>query len=147
MAPTLMPVLRVRADLPSLDAIGEYLGRVAAAAGLDRQTAYRLRLAVDEIATNVVVHGYRKAGQEGELELESTTDAETLTVFLYDTAPPFDPLSAPTPDVTAPLADRSVGGLGVYLARRNVDRLGYERVGDRNRTAFTVRLPAGAVEP
>jgi serine/threonine-protein kinase RsbW len=144
MAPTVMPMLRVPGDLASLSTIGEHLGQVAAAAGLDRKTAYRLRLAVDEIATNAVVHGYRKADQQGELEIESTTDADTLTVVLSDTAPPFDPLSAPTPDVTAPLTDRSVGGLGIYLARSYVDELRYQRVGDRNRTAFIVRLSGGA---
>ena len=48
--------------LDSLSAIGRYVLGAAWAAGLDKRAAYRLRLAVDEIATNAVLHGYQEAG-------------------------------------------------------------------------------------
>jgi serine/threonine-protein kinase RsbW len=60
-----MERLQVPGTVDSLAAISTYVVGAAAAAGLDKQAAYGLRLAVDEIATNAIVHGYQKAGQSG----------------------------------------------------------------------------------
>jgi anti-sigma regulatory factor (Ser/Thr protein kinase) len=54
-----------------------------------------------------------------------------------DDAPEFNPLALAPPDVAAPLADRRVGGQGVFLVRRMMDTVNYERVGTRNRLAMT----------
>ncbi|HEY9797793.1 MAG TPA: ATP-binding protein, partial [Leptolyngbyaceae cyanobacterium] len=60
-----MKNLTVAGTLDSLDAIAKYVMAVAAATGLDKKTSYNLRLAVDEIATNIIIHGYEEAGREG----------------------------------------------------------------------------------
>ena len=52
-----MDGLTVGATLESLSAIGAFIRDAAAEAGLDSRAAYRLRLAVDEMATNIIVHG------------------------------------------------------------------------------------------
>jgi anti-sigma regulatory factor (Ser/Thr protein kinase) len=62
-----MPSLRVDARPESLAAIRRFVRAAAAAEGLDRDRAEGLVQAVDESATNVIVHGYRLA--HGELEM------------------------------------------------------------------------------
>ena len=52
-----MDELRVTATLEVLSSIGAFVMKAAENAGLDRRAAYRLRLAVDEMATNIIVHG------------------------------------------------------------------------------------------
>ena len=44
----------------------------------------------------------------------------------------FDPLSMGEPDVEAPMEVRGMGGLGIYLVRRNVDDIVYSREDGRN---------------
>ena len=46
----------------------DYVAWAAAGAGLSEQISYRLSLAVDEIATNIVLHGYEGAGRHGNRE-------------------------------------------------------------------------------
>jgi anti-sigma regulatory factor (Ser/Thr protein kinase) len=43
-------------------------------------------------------------------------------------APPFDPTRVPDPDLTLPLEERPLGGLGIYLIRQSVDKMVYRAV-------------------
>jgi serine/threonine-protein kinase RsbW len=134
-----MESLTVPATLESLPSIGRYVLDAAARAGLEHGPAYRLRLAVDEIATNIIVHGHAI----DPIVLHIGLGDGTLTVALEDSGPPFDPLNLPAPrQLDEPLATRAAGGLGVFLATRGVDSFRYERVGDRNRNVFTMNRPA-----
>jgi serine/threonine-protein kinase RsbW len=134
-----MDPLTVPGTLESLDDIADYVMAAAATAGLDKKTSYRLRLAVDEVATNIVTHGYAEAGLEGVLDLQADIDEKTLTISIGDTGVAYDPLQHQLPDDLAlPLEQRQMGGLGVFLAIQSVEKFLYERVGGRNRHTFIV---------
>jgi len=138
-----MVALRVPAVLDSLAAISCYVQRLAAAAGLDKKPAYRLRLAVDEIATNIITHGYLEAGRTGDVALQARMDTEGLTVILEDRGIPFDPSGRERQEqarTREPLEARPIGGLGLLLALDGVDHFRYERVGDLNRNILMVRV-------
>ena len=156
--------LSVPGQSANLSQLMDYVAWAAAAFGLDEAATYRLSLAVDEIATNIVLHGYEDAGLSGELRIWAETDlgAETdpktepepvagqpdiLSIYLEDTGAPFDPRQAPQPtDLDRPLEERRDGGLGIFLALWGVDGFAYERVGDTNRCLFQMqrRKPAAA---
>ncbi len=139
-----MDPLVLPGELASLSPIGRYVMDAAAAAGLDRAAAYKLRLAVDEIATNVVVHGYQEVALDGALTVSATIDDRALTIVVEDTARPFDPTAFSLPDeedLDLPLDERPIGGLGVLLAREGVDDFRYERLDGRNRTFIVVNRP------
>jgi anti-sigma regulatory factor (Ser/Thr protein kinase) len=136
----------VPATLDSLEAVSAFVMAAATAAGLDKRASYRFRLAVDEIATNIIVHGYAEADLQGTLELCADIADSTLTFVIEDTAAAFDPRQASVPETDLPLEQRPIGGLGVYLAIKNVDEFLYQRVGDRNRTIFKMHLPSAPSE-
>jgi anti-sigma regulatory factor (Ser/Thr protein kinase) len=135
-----MERLTLPGTLDSLTRIGAYVLEAASAAGLERKVAYRLRLAVDEIATNAIVHGYDAVGKEGDLVVAAEIGDESLTIILEDTGPPYNPFETPSPDdLDQPLDDRDIGGLGVFLAVQGVDDYRYERVNGINRNIFTMK--------
>jgi anti-sigma regulatory factor (Ser/Thr protein kinase) len=134
--------LTIPATLDSLSSIGKYVLRAAGAAGLDTRAAYNLRMAVDEIATNSIVHGYQKAGFHGSIEVSAIfdPDQQTLTIIVEDTAPPFDPRGIEKPkNLEEPLHNRTQGGLGVWIALTYVDHFSYEYVQNRNRNIFVMK--------
>ncbi len=141
-----MKALTVPATLESLGTIAEYVMAAAASAGLDRRASYRLRLAVDEITTNIIVYGHANAGLQGVLELRADMDDKTLMISIEDSGVAYDPRQAPVPDTDLPLEQRPIGGLGIYLAIRSVDEFLYEHVGDRNRTILKMHLPPTSSE-
>jgi anti-sigma regulatory factor (Ser/Thr protein kinase) len=126
--------------LESLGKIREYTRQAIALAGLDRKRAYRLLLAVDEIASNIVIHGYEEAGLQGEIVTRASLTDDALVISLEDTAIPYNPLEQPTPSgLELPLEERPFGGLGVYLAIQNIDRYDYFYENGRNRNILVMK--------
>ncbi|MCW5848794.1 MAG: SpoIIE family protein phosphatase [Anaerolineae bacterium] len=142
-----MDSITLPGSLDSLPAIGQYVMTAAKEAGLDKKAAYRLRLAVDEVATNSIVHGYEEHGLSGMLAVGADIDDQALRIYIEDTGPAYDPRSTPPPDnLDRPLEERNIGGLGVYLTLRGVDQFLYERVGDRNRNIFVINRPGAPTQ-
>jgi serine/threonine-protein kinase RsbW len=138
-----MDPLRVPARLEALATIREYVRRAADAGGIGKSAAYRLQLAVDEVAANIVVHGIG-AGEADEIILvNAIIDDDAVRIVLEDTGPQFNPLDKQDPaDLDRPAENRQVGGLGVFLAIRNVDSFEYDRVGEINRNTLVMRRHA-----
>lgn len=138
--------LTVPGRLESLKPIADFVLAAADQVGLDKKSAYKLRLAVDEIATNIILHGYEAAGFAGDIDLAAEIDNQQLEITLEDSAIFYDPQQAKaieTAELQRPLSERQMGGLGVYLAIQGVDQFRYERVGDRNRNIFQVKRSNG----
>ena len=134
-----MESLRVTGKLESLGEISKYVLSVAQKAELSKKDTYRLRLAVDEIATNIIIHGYKEAGIEGEIICKSKVDEQVITIYLEDTGAEYDSTQKEQPDnLNQPLEEREIGGLGIYLAINGVDLFNYERIGNCNRNTFTI---------
>jgi anti-sigma regulatory factor (Ser/Thr protein kinase) len=132
--------LRLAATLDALEPIRAFVEEAAALAGLDRKRSYRLMLAVDEIATNVITHGYQEAGLTGDVVIYRELDEAALTITLEDDAIPFDPYSLATPDdLDAPIEERGIGGLGVFLSLHGVDTFLYRRAAEKNHNVFVMK--------
>jgi len=115
--------LKIAAQLDQLDLVRRFVEEQAIALGLDTAKMYDVLLSVDEITTNIVVHGY--CGRPGIIEVEMQPAGHTLLVYVRDHAPPFDPTTFPAPDITLPLETRPVGGMGIHIARGFVDTMSY----------------------
>jgi serine/threonine-protein kinase RsbW len=129
----------VTADPAQLSVLTEFLREFGSAAALAPTQVVTLELALEEIFMNIVMHGSRPGiAPRVEVSLNLGTDAVTMTV--EDDGPQFDPLSLPPPDVMASLADRRVGGLGVFLVRKIMDTVSYACIEGRNQLRMSKRL-------
>lgn len=117
--------LRIPAQVSQLATVRHFVAETGARLGIPRSVIDPLTLAVDESLSNIVQHGYQD--RVGTIEIEMERQAGTVVVRLRDQGPPFDPTGLPDPDLTLPLNQRPVGGLGVYLTRRSVDSVVYEQ--------------------
>jgi serine/threonine-protein kinase RsbW len=134
-------MLRIPADVHRLSDIRQFIRERAADMGADREATDDMVLAVDELATNSILHGYR--GREGVVEVEVGREGGSMVVRLRDQAPPFNPTRMPDPDITLPLERWPKGGLGVFLSREVTDGLVYRRTGDGNEMTIVKRLTRG----
>ncbi|MEZ4670626.1 MAG: ATP-binding protein [Anaerolineae bacterium] len=126
----------------SLSKLRKYVTEVSNIAGLESQAMHRLRLAVDEIAANIIMYGYAGTESPGVINVLTTVVDGQLTLVLEDTGVPYDPRQRDLPDnFDDPLETREIGGLGVFLAFENVDKFDYQRVGNCNRNIFVMNCP------
>jgi len=136
-----MEPFTVPAQLENLSALRDYVAKAVAEAGLGDKVCYNLSLAVDEIATNIINHGYMENGLDGALTIAGEIVPECLRITLFDDSPAFDPRNMKAPGVEAmdkALEDRPMGGLGIYMAMQSVDKFDYEREGNINKNIFEV---------
>jgi len=117
--------LCISAELKNLPKIRRFIEDSAGAKEIDEDTLADIVLAVDEIATNIIVHGYNGAG--GNIEIKMANETGSIIVQVSDRAKPFDPTRLPPPDISLPLEERPVGGLGVYLAKNLMDEVTYKQ--------------------
>ena len=100
-------------------------------ADVEQDVLFDVRLAVEEVVTNVIEHAY--AGQEaGPVTVRFVREPGRVVVTIEDLARPFDPATVPPVDPTAPLEARRIGGLGWHLVRRIMDEVRYERLSPRD---------------
>jgi serine/threonine-protein kinase RsbW len=100
---------------------------------------YLVPLAIEEIVTNCIHYGYDDAGEHTIVITLSVAD-QTLTLTVEDDGHEFDPMARETPDLTAPVEERPIGGLGIHLLRNLSDGMAYERRDGMNRLTLTKRL-------
>jgi serine/threonine-protein kinase RsbW len=122
--------LLIGADIKKIPGVSARLENEMGTSGFTPDEILDIQLAVEEVITNVIVHGYR--GRGGEIEITCRISGDRAVIRIADTAPPFDPLSLAGPDISADVEDRKVGGLGVYLVRQVTDGISYRRENGKN---------------
>jgi serine/threonine-protein kinase RsbW len=128
--------VRLPAELREVERLNRIIRSFGELHELPGRTLYAINLAIDELVTNIILYGYDDpANQEIVVRLE--TEGDALRATITDTGREFDPCSVPPPDLTLPLEERTLGGLGVHLVRSLMDRLEYSRHEGKN--VLTIR--------
>ncbi len=96
------------------------------------KTQSLLSVAMEEILSNIVHYAYGMGIGSLTVRTEALADACGAMITFMDTGIAFNPLEAPEPDVSLSAEERKAGGLGIFLARKMVDEMTYERVDGRN---------------
>lgn len=113
---------RLKATLDNVPRAMDCVREAARAAGFDESALYEIELAVDEACANVVHHAYEE-GETGDMEVSCHMDGSDFVVQVRDWGRAFDPGAVPEPDVKAPLEERSLGGLGLFLIKQFMDQV------------------------
>lgn len=138
--------LTLPASAGSISAFSDFVRDGAVAAGVAEDELGKLDLVLEEILINVARYAYTP--ETGEVEVAyAPAGPSKLLVEVADFGRIFNPLAADPPDLSRGLADRQIGGLGVFLVRSMVDSIDYRREEDRNILSFIFPLdgsPAGS---
>lgn len=112
------------ARLEDLSRLHDFVEAACREFGADEDVAYALRLAMEEVCTNIVKHGY-KDQPAGPIALTMLAQNGQIVLTITDRARPFSPDDAPPPDMNPDLQERKIGGLGWHLVKHAVDQVLY----------------------
>lgn len=127
------------AQLEKLSSFVEQFGREH---DLPAPLVFELNLALDELVTNIIMHGSRGKGLSG-ISVTLRRTGEDLLAVVEDDGPAFDPCQAEAPDLLCSLEERCIGGLGIHLVRNLTDAMCYERIGECNRVTLIKKAGPG----
>jgi anti-sigma regulatory factor (Ser/Thr protein kinase) len=131
----MMYAFELKGDLSELKTLRRHLNIWAQVAGLSRTCKLEINISLDELFTNIVSYGYDDA-LEHSVSFKLRLVGDTLMISIEDDGKPFDPLKMESPKIPIDLADITIGGLGVFITRKMMDEIAYERDRGRNRLAL-----------
>ena len=104
-------------------------------AGLDARAVHDVSLVLEELLTNTLQHG---GASDRSTSIALTVEPNRVSGEIGNRGKAFDPRGAAPPELTTPIEDRQVGGLGIHLVRALTTALDYRRQGNQNWTTFCV---------
>lgn len=122
--------LSIPGRLDQIARVGQLVDECAQIAGFDDRTSYACQLAVGEACENIIKHAY---GSESTRPIEVVVLAECgkLTIELVDDGPPFNVAQKPVKN-NVQVDDPPIGGLGLRIIHKVMDRVEYHRLGNQN---------------
>jgi sigma-B regulation protein RsbU (phosphoserine phosphatase) len=123
--------IKLKNDLSELEKLSQGLTEFGAKHGLSHRVLYDLSLALEEVVTNTISYGYLDR-REHVILVRLRVEPGIVIAEVEDDGQAFNPLAAPEPDVSKPIEERTVGGLGIHLVRKIMDGLEYKRQDDKN---------------
>lgn len=124
--------IRIQADYQYIAEAYGQVGQIARKAGLTEDAIHHCQLAIDEICTNIIEHGYRATFGEQFIDFDCQRVEDKFFITIKDNGPLFDPTQRPAPNPNMSLEERKVGGWGVFFVKKIMDEVIYRRVGQQN---------------
>ena len=111
--------------------LNAFVKSATATLNLENGLANKIKLAIEEAATNVIEYAYPR-GTEGDIYVTIEADQERIRFILTDSGAEFDPTAVSKADTTLTVDERPIGGLGILLVRNLMDSINYERIEGKN---------------
>jgi len=126
-----MYTLRLPAKLESLETVRSFVLQTIKDWNITQEIVSKIELVLEEVLTNIINYAYPTG--EGDVEVQCTLmNKDKLCFVIQDWGNPFNPLTENSPDLSTDLFERKIGGLGIFLVRKMVDELDYQREEGKN---------------
>ena len=118
-------------DVQEVPRLNVFVDEVCEDMGGDMETTMRMNLAIEEAVVNVIDYAY-PSGTVGSIDIKVTIYDNHMEFVISDSGTPFDPTKKEDVDISLPVEERRIGGLGIHLVRQLMDKINYERKDGRN---------------
>lgn len=118
-------------DVQEVPRLNAFVDEVCEDMGCDMETTMRMNLAIEEAVVNVIDYAY-PSGTVGSIDIKVTIYDNHMEFVISDSGTPFDPTKKEDVDISLPVEERRIGGLGIHLVRQLMDKINYERKDGRN---------------
>jgi serine/threonine-protein kinase RsbW len=117
--------------LDELQKISGFIDDLADEWNLPFHLTMSLNLVLEEAFTNIVNYAYQDK-DEHIIEIILENNGQALDITMKDDGIPYDPTMREDPDVTLPPEEREIGGLGIFLIKKMMDKVVYRRENNHN---------------
>ena len=131
-----MKEITIEAITDNLDDVIAFVSGELENFGCSVKLQMQIELSVEEIFVNIAHYAYKKISPElhGKACISLSLDetGENIQIMFRDKGIAYNPLEKSDPDVSLSAEERDIGGLGIFMVKKSMDSVLYERDGDEN---------------
>lgn len=121
-----MKGLTVDATLENIAVVTEFVDEQLEQFGCPVKAQMQIDIAIDELFGNIVHYAYHPNIGPATVRVEVVEEPLSVIITFIDQGVPYDPLAKADPDVSLSAEDREIGGLGIYIVKKNMNEITYE---------------------
>ncbi len=120
----------VPAEIEKLDEVTAFIDAFLEEHDCPMKIQMQIDLCLEEMFVNIAHYAYPDGA--GAAEILVSESGGTVTITLIDSGLPYDPLKKEDPDITLGAEERQIGGLGIFLVKKNMDAVSYRYEDGKN---------------
>ena len=105
---------------------------------VNKKIIMKLDVCIEEIFVNICNYAYKKTGY---VDIEISLDDSKFAITFIDEGIPFNPLEKDEPNINLSSEDREIGGLGIFMVKKMMDKVSYKH--DNNKNILTIEKNLG----
>ncbi len=127
-----MKELTLDATVANIEVVTDFVNAELEALDCPIKAQYQIDIAIDELFSNIANYAYGADVGPATVRFEAVQDPRKVVMTFIDQGLEFDPLSASAPNIQLAADERSTGGLGIFMVRKTMDGMSYERRDGKN---------------
>ena len=127
-----MKELRVPARLEELDHVLNFVNAELESYECPMKAQMQIAIAVEEIYVNIARYAYHPEVGEATIRCEVGGEPLQVVIQFMDGGKPYNPLEKDDPDTTLGVEEREIGGLGIFMVKKSMDKIDYEYSDGKN---------------
>ncbi|GHT01528.1 hypothetical protein AGMMS49525_02500 [Bacteroidia bacterium] len=124
--------LRLPNKMSIISNLNSFLETIGEELNLSPALTMKLNLALEEVVVNIIRYAYESETKEEQIVIRLTHTESQLVFTIEDSGIAFDPTAITPVDISLPVEDRPIGGLGIHLIQQIMDEVSYNRIGNTN---------------
>jgi sigma-B regulation protein RsbU (phosphoserine phosphatase) len=125
----------LKASIDELEKLLDWMANIFEDYSCPSRICNQIAVITEEIFVNIANYAYD--GREGDTLIRAGRSGSVLVMQFVDSGKYFNPLEKVEPDINAAIEDRTVGGLGIYITKKLMDSIHYDRIDGKNQ--LTIR--------
>lgn len=121
-----MKEVTVAAAIENISSVTGFVDDFLDSQECSRKAKMQINIAIDEIFSNISYYAYQNETGQVTMKVEMQENPKAVCITFIDCGIPYNPLEKEDPDITLSIEEREIGGLGIYMVKKNMDEMEYE---------------------
>ena len=125
-----MKNLRIETTSENLEIVNAFIEKELENLECSPKKSMEILVSIEEIYVNIVHYAYD--GNTGFADITFDYNNGSVFITFTDEGIEFNPLKKEDPDITVPIGERPIGGLGIFMVKKTMDSVDYKRIDGKN---------------
>lgn len=124
--------LEIDGDINNIPAVTAFVEKKLEAINCPLKIQNQIAIAIDELFSNIAKYAYKDRKGKVKIRVEELKNPHSVVITFIDDGPEYNPLAKEDPDITLSADDREIGGLGIFLVKKTMSEMIYNRLHNKN---------------